>query len=273
MKDQSNVSSSKTGKSRSSSSLNEKSGGLTATLASWIAPSPSSSATSSSNKDQQPSQRATSIPNPAGASASSPIEIHDDEAHHYTTSSNETAPRPSLGPSSRRPPSTSTLSALLEPFNPSPHSSNRDTDGRIRIPATSRAGADIAEQKTATGVGLLESWKYLPFLAHQGESNKTCLRGAYIRDTGVERHVDCNTMLTSCLLLHLPLCPTSLLNVIHHSRTPSSLATSSSTMRHLVDRISESGNPRRWLVITLKNSGKLSYNYKTYFTILSQPPS
>ncbi|KAK9900548.1 hypothetical protein P389DRAFT_165995 [Cystobasidium minutum MCA 4210] len=149
--------------------------GVTSTLASWIAPS------SSSPPSNNTSQRATSIPNPAGSSTSSSaskttgggggltlLQRDDEDSHHYITSDTQDhQSRPSLPSSSRRPPSTSTLSALLEPFNPAPNSSNRDTDGRIKIPSTARAGADIAEQKTASGVGLLESWKYLPFLAHQ----------------------------------------------------------------------------------------------------------
>jgi hypothetical protein len=55
--------------------------------------------------------------------------------------------------------SSNTLSALLEPFS-SKHGGS--------IPAASRAGADISEQKTANQIGLLESWKYIPFLTHQG---------------------------------------------------------------------------------------------------------
>lgn len=145
-----------------------KGNGMASALASWLAPSPPNA-----GEEQQPSQRATSIPNPAGASTSSTLpgeeeEEEDPQQRHRNTDNSSNVRRPSLPPSSRRPPSTSTLSALLEPFNPAPNSSNRDTDGRIRIPPTSRAGADIAEQKTAAGVGLLESWKYLPFLAHQG---------------------------------------------------------------------------------------------------------
>lgn len=56
--------------------------------------------------------------------------------------------------------SYSTMSALLEPFSGKNGGS---------IPISSRAGADIAEQKTANRIGLLESWRYIPFLTHQGE--------------------------------------------------------------------------------------------------------
>lgn len=133
--------------------------GTSSTLASWLAPSTSTST-------GEPSKRATSIPDPAGASAPSAFQedVDNDQEDGYTDAGNTR--RPSLPSSSRHQPSSSTLSALLEPFTPS----NRDqTSGRIKIPPTSRAGADIAEQKTASGVGLLESWKYLPFLAHQGQ--------------------------------------------------------------------------------------------------------
>lgn len=54
---------------------------------------------------------------------------------------------------------TTALSALLAPF----------AAENGKIPSSSRAGADIAEQKTANRPGLFESWKYLPFFAHQGE--------------------------------------------------------------------------------------------------------
>ena len=57
--------------------------------------------------------------------------------------------------------SQGTLSALLEPF------SGKNAGS---IPSSSRAGADIAVQKTANQIGVLDSWRYLPFLAHQGES-------------------------------------------------------------------------------------------------------
>lgn len=141
----------------------KKSNAVSSTLASWVAPA----LISSTITDNQPSQRATSIPDPAGATP-----------RNNDTISSEDGTRPSFPSSSRRQPSSTTLSALLEPFNPSSSSvSSNDQEngtpttatGRIKIPATSRAGADIAEQKTVNSVGLLESWKYIPFLAHQGE--------------------------------------------------------------------------------------------------------
>jgi len=126
-----------------------------------------SSSSMMSTSNQKTSQRATSIPDPAGAS-SLKTTPSTTTTHNNSNQEQDSTRRPSLPPSSRRQPSSTTLSALLEPFNPS--SSIDHESGRIRIPSTSRAGADIAEQKTASGVGLLESWKYLPFLAHQGES-------------------------------------------------------------------------------------------------------
>jgi hypothetical protein len=112
------------------------------------------------------SQRATSVPNPAGSH-------QDDDQHLYQqgiiSHSNNSSSSSKLQSNSRHPPSQTTLSALLEPFNTSNGQNKDEATGRIKIPSTSRAGADIAEQKTVNQIGLLESWKYLPFLAHQGE--------------------------------------------------------------------------------------------------------
>lgn len=87
-----------------------------------------------------PSSRATSVPNPANSGKSL--------RKAASAASGSAVPSP-----------TTALSALLAPF----------ASENGKIPSSSRAGADIAEQKTANRPGLFESWKYLPFIAHQGE--------------------------------------------------------------------------------------------------------
>ena len=77
----------------------------------------------------------------------------------------------SSGRTRSRAPTVNSLHSLLEPFN----------RANGAIPETSRAAADVAEQKTANQIGLLESWKYLPFLAHQGERTSGCKRARRTR--------------------------------------------------------------------------------------------
>lgn len=96
----------------------------------------------------------------------------------------------------RASPSTNTLTALLEPFN----------TGDGKIPETSRAGADVAEQRTASQIGLLESWKYLPFLAHQGGSCCTVHLHTYYQG------LPCPALLSSGSPIISPLPPPSLLS-------------------------------------------------------------
>lgn len=98
----------------------------------------------STSPSQQKKAGAASASAPASASPTSP-----------------SAKRPSSSGRTRsRAPTVNSLHSLLEPFN----------RANGAIPETSRAAADVAEQKTANQIGLLESWKYLPFLAHQATS-------------------------------------------------------------------------------------------------------
>lgn len=106
----------------------------------------------------RPSKRATSRPDPAGGQRKS-SSSRDSSKRSQGQSSSADGSRDSRDHHGRRV-SSSTLSALLEPFS----SKNAGS-----IPSSSRAGADIAQQRTANQIGLLESWKYIPFLAHQGE--------------------------------------------------------------------------------------------------------